>query len=271
MSGTAAGGLKIVNIDAVHAEIVAAARAALPLRSSALRNTVSVHTCASPVQFGAVGRFHAAVEHLRRRGAVRAPHLGVVDGEVVLSVRLVRHTDAAPASAPAPPPLPLPSGPAPRWFGGSKKRKRSGDDNNNNNNAEGRAEAAVRAVRARARADDPRLDASIELAKTTITRLLSSVRGAGGEAVLEACALTMQDRTAARPNLILACRFCAGVAVPLDSMRNAMEHCFEDGLFTTKLDNLTPEFQLSTSEFGRELEAHGQPGLLCFASVKSAD
>ena len=68
---------------------------------------------------------------------------------------------------------------------------------------------------------------------------------------------------------ILAARFCAGVALDANGIAKALGPCFEDGLLTTSYDKLGTEFRLPGGSLGNAAEAHGQPSLLCFASVKA--
>lgn len=260
---------------------------------STYRNGISAHVCKTSLHFPAIDKFLACVTQRVAGSVDRRLFLGSVDGELHVSVRL-RDAPQAGGSNDDVDGVMLSTSSGKR----DKKKKRRLDDSDE------RAEQTVKGIRAALRRrydsskdvsggggsagasqpDAPCRTASaadaaqLELAKSTVAALLSTVKGANGEEVFESCGLSLAPVTTAggngggvaggeRPRLILACRLSAGVALPLVALRTALGPCFVDGMVTTHPESLSESYQLPLSASGMAVEAAGQRSVLLFAAV----
>lgn len=245
----------VTALASAHEEVTRVAGCLRPCASTR-RHTTSVHECGSPLHFGAVRDFIDRVASIRSKKQCGATHIGTIDGVLTISVRLLGH--GHPRASVKSEGL-LASNPP-------ERRKRPRDT------AADRAFSVVAAARAHMSGEEP---TALAIAEHVITQLLSAVRGADGEQVVEACALTVGRHPTAAPSppmtpprLLIVCQLCAGVAVPLESFMQALGPCATDGLFTTDYSKLSNEFRLLPTVNGRLLEAaNGQQGALCFATV----
>ena len=234
-------------------------RAAAVLRSSrsTLRNSVSSHVLPATLAFQALETF--CVNVVKDNGPnVNQLFLGSLDGDMILSARL--RADASGGG------------------GGSRKKKRGRDD------AHERAAAACAKLMRIAKAAEPPLrernERQIQLAQEVMEKLLRTVKGPQDEEMFESCGVsqatvkTVNASAAsdvpsmpARPRIIIACRLSAGLALPLNALREALGQCFQDGMITTRPETLGPDYQLPLTEQGRAAEQSGQRSMLLFAAV----
>jgi hypothetical protein len=252
---------------------------------STLRNGISSHRLKSPVSFAMLNRFVESVAVDRRDRA----YVGSIDGEVVVSAQLGAAPNGAAPAAPA--------GAAPAAAPARGKRKRH-DATSAASEAADQAVSTVRAARRRTDAAAtpsaptaaPAIsDAAYDVARSTIERVVDTLRGASGESVLESVGLSQQRASTtgasgggsgggggggAGPGpgerLVVALRLTAGVAVPICALKRAMGPCFDDGLLTTQRDGMADGYQLPITAQGRVVEEEGQRTLVALGSVPNA-
>lgn len=232
----------------------AVVRATQPLKPTAhtLRNGVSSAVCISPMSFTSLSQTIALISRDLGERAVGRMHIGSIDGNLLVAVR-ARGSSTA--------------------LCGKKKRRDDSED---------RAEAAVSALRTLVKTGDGDSSAThhkldhIESAKSTLCNLLRNVRGPNDEDVFESVGVSMSSAStttttastlSTRPKLIVAFRMSAGVAIPVESLKNNLGAAFRDGLFTTNAASLGPEYRLPLTSAGCVVEGTGQRSVLCFAAV----
>jgi hypothetical protein len=118
-------------------------------------------------------------------------------------------------------------------------------------------------------------DEAIASARRALYMLLTSLRGAKGESAIESWGLTYKKPEASsplggsRPRLIISARLTPGVAVPLDSLFQALgTRCGLDGMLTTQPStSLANGFDLPLSDQAKAAELHGQKAVTLFATV----
>lgn len=157
---------------------------------------------------------------------------------------------------------PQPSG------GRSSGKKRARDP------VEDAVEQAVLRVKKGLKGDDATVtDDMLASAQQALYTLLSRLRGAGGEDVVESWGLSFKKlegtSDSQRPRLILSARLTPGVAVPLAPLFSCLGiRCTSDGLLTTQdSSSLASGFDLPLSEQARAAELHGQRAITLFATV----
>lgn len=109
-----------------------------------------------------------------------------------------------------------------------KKRRRSTE-------AEERAEgvADARARLAKKMPDLP--SAELNVAEAALVKLVNKLRGSEGEVCIQSYALLAKKLAVddPRPRVVIAARLHAGVAMPVNLLKEAMGSCWKDGLLTT--------------------------------------
>lgn len=253
-----------------HEAVLRAIRGMSP-SNSVLRHGKSVHVCRPPLHFKAVREFTLSAEN------IGPCFIGMSGANLTISVQLETTIRKAELEV---------------SLSDTRRKKRKRDT------AADRADVTIAPLRQRAIATfgerNTAVEHGLEQSKTTITRILSTLRGAHGEDVVESCALTMNNRahgaanananatphepsptttTANLPNpataplFVIACRITSGVAVRLRDLIEAFEPCFQDGVLTTRSDAFGADFKLPSNEAGSLLEEEGKSSLFAFASV----
>ena len=170
----------------------------------------------------------------------------------------------------------------------ASKKKRGYDDSHD------RARESVNAARLRlqknksATVDDDHLN----LAEDVIANMFRHIKGFNGELVIESLGLSVSPNKmfkstttststgnsssaqpppnfSTRPQLIIACPLSGGVAIPLSTLKRVLSQneTFFDGMITTNVDSLGPEYRLPMNELGKEAESKGQKSMLLFVAV----
>lgn len=248
----------------------------LSTSSSKLSNAVSVHFCGNPLSLAQLGKF--ADEAVKVVKTKRSFNLGVLSGDMVVSVNL------------KPPILDSASQPA------SKRKRKAGDDSYDR--AKAAVDEAKRILDRRSAPSDATSDSlrrHLEYAQSVLERIFRDLRGANDEVVLESLGLSIaptspapsslsssssektepqsssssSSSSSSRPRVIVACRLSGGVAIPVYLLRSVLgaNGKFFDGLITTKVDSLGPEYRLPLSQLGKVAEAKGQHSALLFVGI----
>ena len=252
----------------------------LSTSSSKLSNAVSVHFCGNPLSLAQLGKF--ADEAVKIVKTKRSFNLGVLSGDMVVSVNL------------KPPILDSASQPA------SKRKRKAGDDSYDR--AKAAVDEAKRILDRRCAPSDATSDSlrrHLEYAQSVLERIFRDLRGANDEVVLESLGLSIaptsptsptspapsshstsssektepqsssSSSSSSRPRVIVACRLSGGVAIPVYLLRSVLgaNGKFFDGLITTKVDSLGPEYRLPLSQLGKVAEAKGQHSALLFVGI----
>lgn len=124
--------------------------------------------------------------------------------------------------------------------------------------------------------DDTVTEDMLASAQQALYTLLSRLRGAGGEDVVESWGLSFKKlegpSSSQRPRLILSARLTPGVAVPLAPLFSCLGiRCTSDGLVTTQdSSSLASGFDLPLSEQAHAAELHGQRAVTLFATVAAS-
>lgn len=249
-----------------HAGVIGASR-------SKLARCVSMHFACNPVSFHQIGKFlDQSIKVFRNK---RHYNMGTLSGEIIVSVNLANSVSQPDTTS-------------------TLKSKRSFDDSHE------RAKQAVDQARkilkrgAYGSASVPVDEEHLTYAQGVIERMFRDLRGSNGELVLESLGLSitpssvMRTNTSnfnpqpnssppmsptnfsTRPQFILACRLSGGVAVPLYMLKSILstrDGTLFDGLVTTKVDSLGPEYRLPLSQLGSCAASKGQQSFLLFAAI----
>lgn len=197
------------------------------------------------------GNLRAILSVAQSQGNGQRIFVGSRDGGIVVSVN---HNFE--------PPVPGPKRPS------SKKRTRDP--------LEEAVHEAVQRVKRGLKGDESVTDDMLDSAQQALYTLLTRLRGAGGEDVIESWGLSFKKLDGAssgqRPRLILSSRLTPGVAVPLSALFSCLGiRCTADGMLTTQESStLASGFDLPLSEQGRAAEQHGQRAVTLFATVGSS-
>ena len=240
-----------------------------------LSNCISMHFSGNPLSLLQLGRFlDESSKAVRNRAAY---NIGSMAGNLIVSVKLNATS--------------TPAGP-PNGNGSSilkpSSSKRGYDDSYD------RARDAVNAARKRLQKSNTVnsvSDEHLEFAQSIIGNMFRELKGANGELIIESLGLSVTPSTvikqnafqtgnvsgsepanfSTKPRLIVACRLSGGVAIPAFTLRRVLSHPnssqFFDGMLTTKVDSLGPEYRMPLSDLGKEAESKGQPSMLLFVAV----
>jgi len=187
-------------------------------------------------------------------------YIGTIDGAMIISVNFNHE----------PPSLSSPTVP-------TKKKKRQRDPH------EEAADSAVERVKRGLSAEAGLTEELLRHARVAVYGLLTAVKGAHGESVIESYGLsfkapeggtvattpTAAHSSSSRPRLILSARIAPGVAVPLKMLFAALgTKCCQDGMFTVQdSSTLATGFNLPLSEQAQAAVSHGQKAVSLFATV----
>lgn len=150
---------------------------------------------------------------------------------------------------------------------GKKASKKRGRDVN-----EEVVQAAVERVKRGVSTDDMDMIA-LENARNALYSILTSLRGARGEAAVESWALSFKkaepnNAKQQRPQLILSARLTPAVAIPLKTLFRLMgSSCRQDGMLTIDSSMLSNGLNLPLSEHAMTSEKYGQRSLTMFATA----
>lgn len=219
--------------------------------TSRLGNGVSIHTMKQSVSFANLRAVSTAASGHEKRTFV-----GTVDGSIVVSVNFNYTPPAGPSG------------------GGDAAGRRSGKKRGRDADEEA-VEHAVGRVMKGLNQETKIPDEAIASARRALYSLLTSLRGANGERAIESWGLTYKKPEASsplggtRPRLIISARLTPGVAVPLESLFQALgPRCALDGMLTTQPStSLANGFDLPLSEQAKAAELHGQKAITLFATV----
>ena len=144
-----------------------------------------------------------------------------------------------------------------------KKRRR-------NTEAEERAER-VNEARKQLSKNMPDLpSAELDVAEIALVRLVNKLRGSEGEVCVQSYALLGKKlaQTDPRPRVVMAVRLHAGIAMPVDLLKEVLGTCWKDGLLTTlaTLHGIS-EVDLPYSAEAKAALAFGNAPLLLVTSV----
>lgn len=189
-------------------------------------------------------------------GHEKRTFVGTVDGSIVVSVNFNYTPPAGPSG------------------GGDAAGRRSGKKRGRDADEEA-VEHAVGRVMKGLNQETKIPDEAIASARRALYSLLTSLRGANGERAIESWGLTYKKPEASsplggtRPRLIISARLTPGVAVPLESLFQALgPRCALDGMLTTQPStSLANGFDLPLSEQAKAAELHGQKAITLFATV----
>lgn len=218
-------------------------------KESTFNNGVSVHRMSESVSFDNVRSILGVSKTNENR-----VHVGTVDGNIVVSLNFNHQPKTGGTTSSV-----------------SKSRKRSRDPH------EEAAELTVNRVKKGLVESSGVTDLMLQTAQNAVYSLLSLVRGANGENVIESYGLSFKalekidsaPTTTARPRLILSARLAPGVAVPLQLLFSALgSKCTQDGMLTVQdSSTLAQGFNLPLSEQAQAAVSHGQKAVSLFATV----
>jgi hypothetical protein len=258
-------------INELHTSISSHA-AILNANSSKLSRCISIHSTGSLLSLSQLDRF--LNECIKVFPTKSCYNIGALVGDIVVSINLQSNSDATDTTA---------------------KKKRGYDDSYD------RARESVNAARLRlqktksATVDDDHLN----LAEDVIANMFRQIKGFNGELVIESLGLSVSPNKmfkntnastgtsstsptsptpstaqpppnfSTRPQLIIACRLSGGVAIPLITLKRVLSQneAFFDGMITTSVDSLGPEYRLPMSDLGKGAESKGQKSMLLFVAV----
>ena len=231
--------------------------------SSKLSRCISIHSTGTLLSFSQLDRFlNECVKVFPNQPCY---NIGALVGNIVVSINLQYNSDTTNTTS---------------------KKKRGYDDSHD------RARESVNAARSRlqktksATVDDDHLN----LAEDVIANMFRHIKGFNGELVIESLGLSVSPNKmfkntntgtgnsssvqqppnfSTRPQLIIACRLSGGVAIPLSTLKRVLSQneTFFDGMITTNVDSLGPEYRLPMSDLGKEAESKGQKSMLLFVAV----
>lgn len=219
-------------------------------RSSQLVNGVSLHNMPQSVSFA---NLRAMLTTAQTQGHGQRVFVGSRDGGIVVSVNYnfePPKRDSGTAQQP-------------------KGKKRGRDQ------LEEAVEQAVLRVKRGLKGDETVSDDMLSTAQHALYTLLTRLRGAGEEEVVESWGLSFKKLEGAcgtggqRPRLILSARLTPGVAVPLSAIFSCLGiRCTNDGMITLQeSSSLASGFDLPLSEQARAAELFGQRAITLFATV----
>lgn len=251
--------------------------------SSKLSRFISVHTAGTMISFSQLDGFlNECVKVFNNKSRY---NIGALSGNIIISINLQDVKDLQDKDASATP--------RSTYRFTSTKKKRGYDDSYD------RARESVNAARMRLqKSKSTSIDENhLSLAEDIIAKMFQNIRGTNGELVFESLGLsvspnkmfkqretsTPQTTTtttttttatppssfSTRPQLIIACRLSGGVAIPLATLKRVLSQneTFFDGMITTNVDSLGPEYKLPISDLGKEAESKGQQSMLLFVAV----
>jgi hypothetical protein len=222
---------------------------------SSFTNGVSVHRMPDSITLATAHRVMAVCNDQDQRCFI-----GTIDGTIVISINF--NHSLAPQCDPS---------------ASNNKKKRRRDPH------EEAADLTVQRVRGGSRG--PALsDGLLDSARKAVYRVLSSVKGANGEAAIESYGLSFKGSQEAgtegslasaahaghtRPRLILSARIAPGVAVSVKTLLAALGgKCSQDGMFTVQSGStLASGFDLPLTEPAMAAVTHGQRAVSLFATV----
>jgi hypothetical protein len=214
--------------------------------ASSFRNGVSIHRIQLSSSFNSLKEVLAASQHEHKT------FIGTLDGQAVVSVNFNYQ-----------PPQAI-----------QTKTKKRGRDSDNES-----VQAAIDRVRNGLTSEDDVNETMLEHARGALYALLTKLRGAQNESVVESWGLSCKRQEAnghanghangqARPRLILSARFTPGVAVPLAQLFHCLGPLTGDGMVTVQPScSLASAFNLPLSQTALAAEVHGQKALTLFATV----
>lgn len=225
---------------------------------SSFHNGVSLHRMPESMSFTSAKKIMDSCT-----GQSERVFVGTIDGTMVISLNF-NHDLTSTASS---------SGSQ-----SGKKKKRQRDPH------EEAAQHAIERVNKGVSSDAGLTDQMLQNAKDAVYGLLSTVKGAQGEAAVESYGLSFKApeggtgnaaATAApsppsmRPKLILSARLAPGVAVSIKTLFAALgSKCSQDGMLTVQDGStLANGFNLPLSEQARAAVSHGQKAVSLFATV----
>ena len=252
-------------INELHSSISSHANI-LNATSSKLSRCISIHSAGTLLSFSQLDKF--LNECVRVFPNKSCYNIGALVGDIVVSINLQSNSDTTNAAS---------------------TKKRGYDDSHD------RARESVNAARLRlqktksATVDDDHLN----MAEDVIANMFRHIKGFNGELVIESLGLSVSPNKmfkntnastttssttstaqpppnfSTRPQLIIACRLSGGVAIPLSTLKRVLSQneAFFDGMITTNVDSLGPEYRLPMSELGKEAESKGQKSMLLFVAV----
>lgn len=246
-----------------------------------LSNCISMHFAGNPLSLSQLGRFlNETTKLVKHRDAF---NIGALGGNLIVSIKL---TPVGVARETTSTPKPLSSGSSLEPHCRYSQSKRGYDDSLD------RAREAVGAARTRLGRGEEHLEhlgTHLDVAEGIIANMFREIRGSNGELVFESLGLSVspsrviqtnafqgeqasqsvQPNFSTRPRLIIACRLSGGIAIPLFTLKRVLSQNgqFLDGMITTKIDSLGPEYRLPLSHLGKEAESKGQQSMLLFLAV----
>ena len=225
------------NFEEPHDALVQVAKAQNCSASELLRS-VSRHTLPETTSFANLDAIH---------GAAQVPcFVGTSGKELAISAHFEAHATVDNDAT-----LPV------------KKRRR-------NTEAEERAER-VNEARKQLSKNMPDLpSAELDVAEIALVRLVNKLRGSEGEVCVQSYALLGKKlaQTDPRPRVVMAVRLHAGIAMPVDLLKEVLGTCWKDGLLTTlaTLHGIS-EVDLPYSAEAKAALAFGNTPLLLVTSV----
>lgn len=235
-------------------DVLAAVAAKNGAVDSVFQNGVSLHKLAKSVSFGQLKAFLEATKKNEAR-----TFIGTLGGQIVVSVNFNFETSVesgATGTTGAP---------------GARVGKKRGRDS-----VEDAVQAAVDRVKKGVNLEEVDL-VILEHARTALYAMLTSLKGAKRETVVESWGLSYKKDdvvapvvpTAQRPKLILSLKMTPSVAVPLKRMLELLgPHCNGDGMVSIKESSeLASGFDLPLGDQARVAEEHGQKAMSLFATV----
>jgi len=251
-----------------------------------LSNCISMHFAGNPLSLSQLGRFlNETTKLVKHRDAF---NIGALGGNLIVSIKLTpvgvaRETTSSTTTTT---PKPLGSGSFLEPHRRYSQSKRGYDDSLD------RAREAVGAARTRLGRGEEHLEhlgTHLDVAEGIIANMFREIKGSNGELVFESLGLSVspsrviqtnafqgeqavqpvQPNFSTRPRLIIACRLSGGIAIPLFTLKRVLSQNgqFLDGMITTKIDSLGPEYRLPLSHLGKEAESKGQQSMLLFLAV----
>ena len=224
---------------------------------SVFQNGVSLHKLAKSVSFGQLKAFLEATKKNQAR-----TFIGTLGGQIVVSVNFNFETSAESGATDT---TGAPGAP------GARVGKKRGRDS-----VEDAVQAAVDRVKKGVNLEEVDL-VILEHARTALYAMLTSLKGAKRETVVESWGLSYKKDdvvapvvpTAQRPKLILSLKMTPSVAVPLKRMLELLgPHCNGDGMVSIKESSeLASGFDLPLGDQARVAEEHGQKAMSLFATV----
>lgn len=244
-----------------------------------------MHFAGNPLSLSQLGRFlNETTKLVKHRDAF---NIGALGGNLIVSIKLTpvgvaRETTSSTTTSTSTP-KPLGSGSFLEPHRRYSQSKRGYDDSLD------RAREAVGAARTRLGRGEEHLEhlgTHLDVAEGIIANMFREIKGSNGELVFESLGLSVspsrviqtnafqgeqavQPNFSTRPRLIIACRLSGGIAIPLFTLKRVLSQNgqFLDGMITTKIDSLGPEYRLPLSHLGKEAESKGQQSILLFLAV----